>query len=704
MTHTPERTSRVESESAVAGYLDKYLSQINLPGYTDILDRQGLHIQPDHLAQEIDTITTALLPNEPSKEEIRLYGDKPRYIASGQNMDLRYWTVAEKRLADGYFWDPDLDIMVKGQSIDTVLERLLHNLSIDDPGTEVYGRTQYTYAGTYFDINISIGTIPTVNIRNIVVSFYPKNNSSDTHRIYHLDISEQTEKPIVVAREKRKGSTFSWQDFGYAQLTKQNGHTFYTVDKDALRWLHRPIEIYAYARTSYDMLEHILRATRMSCMHPLNQIKLSDGQVLSLINFDMFAPQMWSPTILDEHDGSRITISRLFSDIVPDANLKLLVDDLDTSLRFDPFLTVLALRSTGASRLIPALAKLTPSDWEAILKSDRFSFKLGAMEQPVPQKDRTNQYLIAQRDLYMKTNRIDGTELFLLALQDAGHIPYGHTPPTLRSLWENRIDFQQLPDFKPEKGMISFKIGQLVLTGPKGNFSSMKIITDSIKMLLDDLLDIRDPKKRILLAQNMLLGHMPGTAIYIENNKMKQRDPQKAKGILNRSMRNIGILFDCVLREKYGLTPREIHRFTESFYRAHYDEKTFQHYLFLLKSTGKIQVQTLTRLDSKRQLVTIDLLYPVHGASRPLANISDKFVEKLHTDDTEKLNKVKQNILLWLSLGIPTYEALTSLRTKDFEYIISRYPNRNYTVPYLENAQKAVLSTYDIYEEQSNSM
>lgn len=671
-------------EGGAEGYLGAYLQEVNLPGYFRILSE----LYPEMLhAEDIPAIVQEVLSPlfDIQREDgkgiigVNLFGDKARYIARG-SMDDDYWLIARKVLEAGKEWDPDIEILVEGVDVDRVWKTYNDTFGVKEVRADPKfpDRQMVAFPLGNFEVQVSIGKIATVDIRNIVISLV---DVKSRRRFFHIDLSELTKNPLQIIEEKRKGETTDWQDLVFATLSQVDQRIFYTMPREVRDVMFRPTAIVTRSTDAEVLLEGVSRAIRMATFHPLEGIK-RNGDEIDLVDFRRFAPFFTSDSILKLQRSILQAIGS--AEAIPEMNLKLIQNEFKLSFMVDPLWTIASLRDTAIGRLIPGLSHLTPRDWVAIMRSDQFCLELTPAPENrlVPLDQRDKGYLKRQRKIWRTEVDSDGArysnglERFLRALSDLGLFHFrSNTVETMFSeLWQKlprrgdlTIGTQDHPLDVPSGYVPWVKAGDLIILYPSNRLprSAKHIAQDGITITA--VATVEKPlKDRLESARQFIAHYAMGTVV---------------EAILN-SPDNMGransmaLIYDMLEQYKF-LTPRLL-KILYDEEETEFTKSDFTDIVFDLKRLGLIDIYEQDREHPKGDIVTLETYFLDTGPKRPLTEIVNRndFIDYLR--GVNRLYALATVLSLSEFLGIPTIEALLSLREADYDLVKKKIRSRGY--------------------------
>lgn len=667
-----ELYARRETENGdIEGYLGTYLQEEFLPGYLAYLAKtfpEKPHYQ--NLPHVLEQVLTPIIQITAAHDKGVAYGITgiPRYIARG--MDASYWDFAAHRLDGGKTWDPDVDVVIKGIPIATLSKGLMDKFGVTEtvPDESLPDRVQYVFPLGGFDIHVSVGKIPTVDIQSIIISI---NDMESGKRLLHADIAELTNDPQVIKREKRVGMTFDWQDLVYIFLTLRHDHIHYRMPKESKDVMFRPNSIVTRSTNEADLLEVVSRAIRMGNMHPLEE----------LVDFGRFAPFFTSDTVL-RLQLLILTAMGSRSEALSEYNLILNKDEFKLCFEIDPFWTIACLRDTSIGRLIPGLRHLTPYDWDALMRSDTFAFEATPEGRLVPAEKRNFEYVKRQRTLYRTSldrqgnKRTDGFVRFLDAMSELELFSFSEVSHDgmFDELWIKRpraIDIEvgtpEGPIIVPQ-GQEAMRVGEVYVLSPsEGAPQTQRQAIAKIQRLVESSTPEPPLSVRLDQACHIIRQYARERSTDAMRLKLKNRD----------YVTSIALTYDILERYHY-LTPRLLKQLYDEIELKGVIKRRFKPVLYDLKSLGIIRFYEQQRRHPRGHDETLAFLLlhdqPVHFL-RDLVEKKD-FVP--YIDDIDKKSAIYTVVILTQVLDISTLEALLSLRKRDFEIIrrkMRRSPN-----------------------------
>lgn len=655
-----EFSARSETEDGdVVGYFSPYLRQEFLKGYLTYLGRQHPdNPQIEDIPEVIEHVLDPIVPETPEASEspVRMYGQVSRFIARGMNED--YWRLAAHRNEQGKKWDPDIDVLVHAASVETIWQTLTkkYNVTQVTPDDEYPDRLKFVATHGFFEIHASMGKIPTVDIYNIVISI---KDSESGDRLFHIDISERTDDPEVIDIEKRVGETFSWQDGVYVHFTKKKGRVYYHMGKEQKEAMFRPSAIATRATDESSLIEVVLRAIRIGNFFPLEE------------KIDLrrrFAPFFTSDSLL-RFQFLILEAMRSNGQPLPEHNLKLLQEELRVCLDIDPLWTIASLRDTSIGWLIPGLAHLTPYDWDAVLRSDRFAFEVTPEGQRVPLNKRDWDYIKRQRVLY-KTKpdksgkrRMDGTIRFLNALDQLELVKFVslETEELYDELWtkstlQPEIEFgTQDSSVEPPSGHVATRVGDSYISFPPGKAPKTR----------------REALGRIRELEAAVLGKKPLELMLREARRIirfaaKERSLSLMRKNLeqNNYINSIALAYE-LLKDHTHLTARQMKWLYEGT-KTTFVKRRFRGVVYDLKRLGFIDIYDQQRLHPKGHDERLGRYVLREGSVRLLKDLimSDDF--KPYLLDVDKSGSLKDTAKMLMQFGVTTVEALQSFRKRDY--------------------------------------
>lgn len=688
-----EQSARRETESGdIEGYVVPYLREEFLRGYLAYLARA----HPDKeqyqkIPEVVERVITPLFAQDSTSYNIFTFGQIPRYIARGTDDD--YWRIAAHRIESGEKWDPDLDLMADGVSIEKLSEQLMASFSVKETNPdEVFPeRRKYTFLLDGFEIQVSVGKVPTADIHNMVISLVDVNAS---RRIFHVDLSEFTHDPQIIIREKRKGETFDWQDLVYATLSPREGHIHYYMSKESKEVMFSPTPVVTRSTNKATILETMLRAIRMGVQLPLE----GGGTVPDRVDFGRFAPFFTSDSILRLH--ALILLARDSGESISAANLKLIQGEFRRCFEIDPYLAAASLRDTSTSRLIPGLSHLTPIDWDNILRSDQFALELDSDRRLVRREKRNWDYVKRQRRMYKTADasrrRTDGHDRFLRALKELRLVEFraDSSDEMFAQLWEplprikrGEVSEELKPGEQISPDAQTVKVGALSLFGNFETASPEDLLRAA--SLLQQLAREAQPwEERLAHAKRVFRAYAKGTMVETQLDDPYYSDDMQSMALV------YGLL------EQYGyLTPRLLETLYNAVKLDGLVKSKFGDVFYTLKTLGITHVYTLQRVDRHGRTVPLEYYLLRTSAPSPLAEVLNTTGFMRYLETTSNAPVLHTVLTLKEYFKISTVEALLSLRTEDVKIMKVMMYRDGYGDEVAESSAAAILEFIRVYTE-----
>jgi len=227
-------------------------------------------------------------------------------------------------------------------------------------------------------------------------------------------------------RDRRLGETNDKQDLCTLRVVSDGQNLLFANLKEELVEVGKvmkredklpPLEILE-TKSVEALAELAIRTVRIDGLH-------SFGDLFSqLTGGEQFFPLIYSRSLFDLR--SALQTVALKGDVVPKETQVLILRELFLSLTADPYLTMMFLRDTGLTALIPGLSHLTLEDWTNLLFHPELDLCLDKNEIRTMRPE-TPDYLAIQSATYRqggikKIEENKGGERFVKALEELGLI------------------------------------------------------------------------------------------------------------------------------------------------------------------------------------------------------------------------------------------------------------------------------------------
>lgn len=685
--HVEELYARQETlEGGTEGYIVPFLREVALTDYFAYFQEKypdKPHFQ--QIPEVLEAVLSPLFQAENGEKNGFLISGLARVIARGMSPD--YWRIAQEYMSAGA-WDPDMDLMVEGASVYELFDQLRDShggasqVTQDEKQPQ---RKKFTFTLDGFEVEVSVGKIPTSNIHNMIVSFFDGGTSRDLHagrgsRIFHVDISELSQNPQTVLVQKRKGETSDWQDLVYARVSIRNSHLYYEMSPGSKEVMFRPNAIVTRSTEPAVLLEDVLRAIRIANLFPLEGITNESDQVIDRVDFGRFAPFFTSDSILK----FQLSILRAVgsTEAIPEMNLKLIQDEFKLNFMVDPLWTIASLRDTTIGRLIPGLSDLTPRDWDAIMRADQFCLDVTPEYRLIPLGERDKAYIKRQRKIWRTEvdpdgqRYINGLERFLGALSDLGlfHFRSNTMEAMFSELWQKlprrgdiTIGTIKNPLPVPDNYVAAAKAGHIIMFYPPDRLpqSAEHIAQDGTTITAVATTE-KPLKDRLESARQVIAHYMIGTVVEAILNSPDNVDRADSTALVYDMLEQYKFLTPRLLKILYD---EEATEFTKS---------DLTDIVFDFKRLGLIDIYEQDREHSRGDIVTLETYSLDTGSKRSLTEIVNRndFIDYLRR--ANRLHALASAVSLSEFLGIPTIEALLSLRDADYDLMKEKIRSRGY--------------------------
>ncbi|MFC1711670.1 hypothetical protein ACFLZ1_03740 [Patescibacteria group bacterium] len=348
-------------------------------------------------------------------------------------------------------------------------------------GMRYYTSIAIGYRGTRFDL--SFGSIPeNPDRQGMEIRFYDPVEKSRILFLAHIGCLP--EKAQDTQQDRRSGELNEKQDFCVARLwCDDQGRINYGFEEEAISVMERvdrlPRLDILETKSVGDLAEMSFRALRMNLLHRVNltsfiidnnlfanlpedhpkysliqQLKLyaraygknsrgfkaeEHNMLAYLYNQNFIFPLIESG--IKPKQGSIFDLRQAVQGVsqkdgsLPE-NPKLrdnILRELFLSLTIDPYSTILFLRDSGMSSLIPGLSHLTRDDWNKVLTHPDLCMTIESGGRRIT-SSQDEDYLIRQIKAYLSGNDLNGVEMFVNALRNSGLVEASGVG---RSCWAN---------------------------------------------------------------------------------------------------------------------------------------------------------------------------------------------------------------------------------------------------------------------------
>ena len=569
--------------------------------------------------------------------------------------------------------DPDLDHVIEGMSVDDVVSHFCSKFQVVSRTEDSDHRVTYRLkmGDSDYELGINIGPVKTnPDARNLVFEFY---NKSTQQRDLHIDMHRMPQTVTEFLREKRMARTSDKHDLCWAELLwDSNGKLYYFMESGQKRVMDRPDRIVQQSTDRNTWAEVNFRVVRIDVMHPIDRNKLikpHEGE-------DWFYPTLESESLFRQRELFRLiqTVSGISSDLnLPITEAMIVATD-------DPYSL---LRFFDAINYQPPGIEyhMHPSDWRRVLQSDYMVVDPDSVRNtPVAKRDA--KFIETQRKLYRETNMKNGIKMITSALIESGYIKSGkHEWVNFIHLFQSRPDSLQIArnaeDLQlPLDAVVAFQLGDYFVV--KNNPTHRLLEPHETIQFLVDL--------QTSIAKGLKLVEPESYATLTIFQRIRNL---KLESIFRlEDVPDIGKLY-YFLALNPGLTPREL-----LFKWAPETQELHQHHFFTNGDSGPTSLLTMKsdsfrriffglkrlaiitrvrewRYDRGGDVVPTDRYSLWSGNVHKWAEVYDDaaFMKKVKLEMRIPQWKLKRLISTWITIGIPTVEALRLMDIKDFTQV-----------------------------------
>ncbi len=708
---------RQENEDgSVEGYVGEFLKKYYLGGYYDFLHQKyptKEYLSDIHKAVK-DIFAPLLDPQgKYSKDvgDIYFTGELPRAIADEMNPD--YWLhfadlqeevrvnknsqnpqvrqFCESHL--GFPKSPDLDITFRDINLEKVSSWFKEIYGIkDEQVTKSEGRELYKlFSNDKFIVEIDSGpllkkpdiVLMVINIKDVL--------SGDT--VFHLDVGEFPLNAQATVSDTRVIHATEIHDKCQAKMSFRDDRLYYSMTPEAIQVLSQPDHIPTVGKNAESVAEMVTRSARIAGMHERGDFDDTG-----------FLPQLDSETAFRIGEIFRATAATN-KDIDPNILLFILKEQI-LIFRQDPYQIVQVLRDSylGAIKPDSIIARLTPFQWDQILRSNSFAIA-GRGQDLVPQFRRDAEYLKLQRRLYRTgtdengQRYFDGLKRFIHALVEIQVLPEDAKADIWGSffdLWINkRVPVIQI--ITPEELQVSVPVLSYARVTDNGNTiyifrrdgleinenevdriavrlaDNIPTRPDNVDAVIDALMQIRER------ADPKLLSTI-NTYLKLKDTKNLNQEQKIQLSEAKNQVYSLARLLIIIQQNPSALTPRHLDQAYKNI-RGRFRKISFPKALLTLKTLGFVslyQKQLVTMVRHERRAIERYFALPTHITLHKFKNLllqnnRNQILERYNIE-MDKLNKSANpatiktltNIANFLDAKGISLEALESFTDFDF--------------------------------------